>query len=93
MPDATFEKLRALALSFPILSSAHVSQSVNLAELLAELRRALRGGLGRGGIHAARFCLHVFNSANPFNLCEAVGTWDCMNLRAFKAWAVNPFTL
>jgi len=86
------EYIVELVHSFPCLRGkyAHLTPK-NWAS--PKFMHALRGA-SEGEYLAGLFIMNVWDPANakdwPFNVIEALGTWDCCNRAAFLAWAHKP---
>jgi hypothetical protein len=88
-----------LALTFPCLAEAKGDwlkgrKEGPVAELAAWLENS--PAVTSGGEHAAKLMLGIWNYRNPagghtFDLHRAVNAWDNAHLRAFNAWAQEPW--
>lgn len=84
----TFDTLRTIAERFPCLQgriAATDSPDVALAAIAQNVSNS------KGIRHAARFCLHLWDSRNPFELVAAYTSWDNESRGAYRAGLEQAF--
>ena len=89
--------LKQLALSFPSIAlrtggdlSAYFPSSGGFDASVFD--GELGGSCSDGEFYAVQFVLHVWNGRTwPFELYAALPDWDPAHLKAWTAWAADPF--
>jgi hypothetical protein len=91
MPSS--DKIIQLALSFPALQcgTAEGYHRMGLRPWNPEMLKRWSRTASSGERKAALFVLSVWNTANKFDVHDALLTWDNGNRAAFAAWAAAPW--
>lgn len=87
MATMNTDTLRTIVSRFACLSW------VNGAESIPEALDAVEKNASnsKGTRHAARFCLHLWDSKNPFDLVPAYTSWDLDSRAAYRAGLEQAF--